>query len=101
MPATTDFIDQVEALEAKALSFLTENEEIVVDYVAKAAAAAADLLPSDRPEVVDHGIVALTRQVDFAKKVLDSQVRFAKAVLDAAVKPVRPVAKPKAAPKAA
>ena len=102
MPSTTtDIIDQVQELEAKALSFLTDSQAPVVDYVAKAAEAVASRLPQDRPELLEQGIGALTTQVDFAKKVLDAQVDFVKAVLDAAVKPVRPVKATKTTVKAA
>jgi hypothetical protein len=96
--ATTseNFNEQLTELETKALSFITDAQAPVAEYVGKVAEAVAARLPEDRPQLLAQGIDALISQVDFAKKALDAQVDFAKAVLDAAVKPVRPVVtKPK------
>jgi F420-0:gamma-glutamyl ligase len=95
MPSTTEIVEQVEELEAKALNFLTDTQAAVVDYVAKAADTLAERLPEERPAALVDGFGILTGQVDFAKKVLDANSTFAKALLDAAVKPVRPVRKAK------
>lgn len=89
-PITTQITDQLTELEGKALSFITDAQAPVTDYVARLAEAVADRLPADRPEALTQGIDVLVGQVDFAKSVIDAQVDFVKSVLDAAVKPVRP-----------
>ncbi len=90
-PTTNQFTDQLTELEGKALSFITDAQAPVAEYVGKLAEAVADRLPEDRPQALTQGIDVLVGQVDFVKSVIDAQVDFVKSVLDAAVQPVRPV----------
>jgi hypothetical protein len=93
MPTIDEFQTQVHELQTKALDYVRSVQGPVVDYVAKAAGAVAEALPSDRPELLVRGIDAAVFQAGFAKKVIDAETTFAKAVIDAVVKPFAPAKK--------
>jgi hypothetical protein len=118
-----DIAETLTSVQDQALEATKAVQEQVVEYVRKAVSAIDDVLPEDRPalpfadsipapaELVDRSFgfadALLGNQSAFAKQVLDGQHDFAKAIVDAlspllpaAAKPA-PVAKPKAAPKAA
>ena len=117
-----DIAETLTSVQDQALEATKAVQEQVVEYVRKAVSAIDERLPEDRPalpfadslpsaqELVERGFgiaeAIVENQNTYAKQVVESQHDFAKAIVDA-LSPLlpnstpAPVAKPKAAPKAA
>jgi hypothetical protein len=119
-----DIAETLTSVEEQVIETTKTVQDQVVEYVRKAVSAIDEALPEDRPtlplpdsipapaELVELGFgfadSLLANQSSFAKQVLETQHAFAKGIVDAlspllpkAAKATKPVAKPKAAPKAA